>query len=134
MDVNFVLTDLRVRIFSAPKLASLQRRVKVGSRVSWSFAERVLGPGRSDEWKGLVQILEREGFPKVEPRFGGRYWRAVEVYLQAKHNLISIAPGRFGKQDGGETCPQPAKKKSAPGLKWRAATVHVLPIGARDPT
>lgn len=75
------------------------------------IARRVLGPNRTDEWKGLVQILEREGFPKIEPRFGARYWPACKAWFKAKHRLLNMQPGQFGKEDGPETSPIPKKNR-----------------------
>jgi len=93
------------------------------------IARRVLGPGHVSEWKGLVVILEREGFPQVNTRFGGRYWPACERWFQAAHGLTNMMPGRLGREDGVETCPEPKTRRLA-SSGARAATVHKLPIGS----
>lgn len=96
------------------------------------IARKVLGPGRFEEWKGLVQILEREGFPQIEPRYGGRYWPKCELWFQVSNRMISIAPSRFGKEDGVELCPEPRKRPVSSGAS--AATVHRLHTGSREKT
>ena len=93
-------------------------------------AREVLGPGRLDEWKGLVVVLEREGFPPVDPQFGGRYWPACEHWFRVRNRLVTMPPGQFGPQDGEETCPAPKKRRDSFGAN--AATVHRLPTGPRD--
>ena len=96
------------------------------------IAREVLGPGRLDEWKGLVQVLEREGFPPIQPRYGGRYWEACLEWFRIRNGLSSIAPGRFGPEDGEETCPTPKKRRDSSGEN--VATVHRLHTGSREPT
>lgn len=91
------------------------------------IARKVLGPGRCAEWNGLVIQLERDGFPAVDPQFGGRYWPKCELWFQVRNRVISIAPGRLGPEDGGETCPPPRKRQGSDGAP--AATVHRLPTG-----
>jgi hypothetical protein len=78
------------------------------------IAREVLGPNRLDEWKALAQGLEREGLPEIDPRFGGRYWPAVELWFRVRHGIATVEPGKLGKQDGGETCPEPKKGKQSP--------------------
>ena len=75
------------------------------------IARKVLGPGRLDEWKGIVQVLERSGFPKVDPLFGGRYWKLCEQWFDVWNRLIKPGPEAFYKRDGGETIPQPRKPR-----------------------
>jgi hypothetical protein len=91
------------------------------------IAREVLGPGRLDEWKGLVQVLEREGFPPIQPRYGGRYWEACLQWFRIKNGLSNFE-GAFGIEDGGETCPKP-KRKRQDSHGGSAATVHRLPTG-----
>lgn len=45
----------------------------------------ILGPDRAKYWRGLAIVLERDGFPKVDPEFGGRYWPAVCSFLDERH-------------------------------------------------
>jgi hypothetical protein len=96
------------------------------------IARKVLGPNRLDEWKALAIILERKGLPAIDDQFGGRYWPAVELWFQAHNRLVSIAPGRFGKQDGGETCPEPKRPPASSG--GRGGTVHEPHTGSREKT
>src|SRR5690242_6505458 len=86
------------------------------------IADAVLGPGRRDEWKGIVQMLEREGFPPIQPRFGGRYWPACDYWFRVKNGLSNVEAVGFA-EDGGETCPEP-KRKRQDLSSGPAATVH----------
>jgi hypothetical protein len=65
------------------------------------IAERVLGVGKFEKWQGIAPELERDGFPKVEALFGGRYWPSCEAWFQVKHRLLNLPAGRLGKEDGG---------------------------------
>ncbi len=94
------------------------------------IAQKVLGPGRLDDWKALVVILESEGFPRVEQLFRARYWPACEMWFQAKHRLVRLAPGQLGKEDGVETAPEPKKRRLASDGHL-AATVHKLTAATR---
>src|SRR5262249_37784731 len=93
-----------------------------------AIADAVLGPGRRDEWTGLVQVLEGEGFPPIQPRFGGRHWESCLHWFRIKNGLSNVEAVGFA-EDGGETCPEPKKRRQdlsgAP-----VATVHKLPTGS----
>lgn len=66
------------------------------------IARAVLGPDRARDWCGLAQLLERHGFPRVDPQFGGRYWPAVRAYLDRRHGLRdSVVPSK--SDDGANT-------------------------------
>lgn len=54
------------------------------------IARAVLGTERSKAWNGLATVLERHGFPKIDPQFGGRYWPAVKAYLDRRHGLNGL--------------------------------------------
>lgn len=43
-------------------------------------------------WRGKVVILERDGFPRVDPIMEGRYWPAVVAYWNRRYGLGSISP------------------------------------------
>lgn len=51
------------------------------------IARAVVGPERAKAWDGIATVLERRGFPKKDPTFGGRYWPAVKAYLDRRHGL-----------------------------------------------
>ncbi|MFG1374173.1 hypothetical protein V5F32_18495 [Xanthobacter oligotrophicus] len=63
------------------------------------IARAVLGPKRTDEWKAISVILEREGLPLRDPLMGGRYWPGVQAWF-AKRPAPAVliisptAPGR----------------------------------------
>lgn len=96
------------------------------------IAREVLGPGRLAEWKGLAVVLEREGFPPIQPRFGGRYWEACVQWFRAKNGLGSIETVGFA-EDGVETCPEPKRKRRQDSSGGHVATVHKLPTGSQHP-
>lgn len=53
------------------------------------ISRAVLGPGRLNEWKCLAPSLERQGMPRVDPVFGGRYWPAVRAWLDRRAGIGS---------------------------------------------
>lgn len=84
-------------------------------------AKRVLGSGRINEWKGIAIILERQGFPQIEPLFGGRYWPACEMWFRGKHKIGSLQG--FQKPDGVESCPPRRNPQGSLGENDTAAQV-----------
>lgn len=96
------------------------------------IAREVLGPGRLDEWRGLVVVLEREGFPPIRPRYGGRFWEACVEWFRSENGLSTMAAGGFGTEDGIETCPTPRKKRRDSSGE-NVATVHKLHTGSQLP-
>jgi biotin operon repressor len=50
------------------------------------LARRLLGE-RAAVWAGVVQVLERDGFPKQDPLMGGRYYPAVLAFLDRRAGL-----------------------------------------------
>lgn len=51
------------------------------------IARRVLGEGKVKQWASLVPTLEREGLPRVDPLFGGRFWPAVRAFFERRHGV-----------------------------------------------
>lgn len=47
----------------------------------------ILGVERAKYWRGLAIVLERDGFPRIDPEFGGRYWPAVRAFLDERHHV-----------------------------------------------
>lgn len=92
------------------------------------IAREILGTKRAHEWRALADILERDGFPKVDPIFGGRYMPAVRAWLDAYNRIGNIAPVRRGR----ETWQDKPKPQGSSGERAKAANVY--PIGSRDPT
>lgn len=78
----------------------------------------VLGPKRTAEWRGIVAVLERSGFPKIDPTFGGRYWRACERWFDRRHGL---------RNDGADA----AIDGSEQWESWEAAAKHQAYSGAK---
>lgn len=64
------------------------------------IARAVLGADRARDWNGLAKLLERHGFPRIDPQFGGRYWPAVCAYLDRRHGVRDLAVP--SKADDGE--------------------------------
>ncbi|HZH50297.1 MAG TPA: hypothetical protein VEZ16_00295 [Microvirga sp.] len=64
------------------------------------IAQAVLPPGNVKSWDGIAAVLEKRGFPKVDPLFGGRYWPAVKAFLDRRHGLADATPAK--EPDGEE--------------------------------
>jgi hypothetical protein len=47
----------------------------------------LLGVRRAGEWKDIVLIYERRGFPKVDPVMGGRYVPAVRAFFDREYGI-----------------------------------------------
>lgn len=58
------------------------------------IARLVCPKKRVAEWRGLAVVLERDGFPPVDPQFGGRYWPAVKAFLDARNRVEDHALDR----------------------------------------
>lgn len=56
----------------------------------------VLGPNRTNEWKALAQVLERDGLPRIDPVIGRRYFPAVKQYFD-RRNRVSIGAPNSGE-------------------------------------
>jgi hypothetical protein len=57
----------------------------------------LLGAARAREWKNIVPIYERRGFPKVDPVMGGRYVPAVRAFFDREYG---IGGAKFSAPDG----------------------------------
>jgi hypothetical protein len=63
----------------------------------------LLGAARAREWIGIVSLLEAQGFPKIDPIFGGRYTPAIRKYLDVRAGVENaIIPVREGREDFSE--------------------------------
>lgn len=51
------------------------------------IAIAVMGRGRYTEWRGIVQLLERRGFPKIDGLMGGRYTPAVRAFFDREYRV-----------------------------------------------
>jgi hypothetical protein len=51
-------------------------------------------------WNGIAAVPEKRGFPQIGPLFGGRYWPAVNAFLDRRHGVCSRSPR---EPDGEET-------------------------------
>src|SRR5690242_6793347 len=54
------------------------------------IARAVVGPSRACIWPGVAVVLERQGLPRVDPQFGGRYWPAVRDFLDRRHHVSGV--------------------------------------------
>ena len=50
-------------------------------------------------WASKALILEREGFPRIDPLMGGRYWPACTAWWNRRYGLATIDAFQ---PDGGE--------------------------------
>ncbi len=55
------------------------------------IARAVMPPSNVKSWDGIAAVLERRGFPPIDPLFGGRYWPAVRAFLDRRHGLLENA-------------------------------------------
>lgn len=46
----------------------------------------VLGT-RAPNWPGVASVWEKIGLPRIDPLTGGRYWPAVQLFLDRRYNL-----------------------------------------------
>ena len=53
-------------------------------------------------WAGISIVLEREGLPRVDPLFGGRYWPAVQSFFHRRAGLHSLPIAGPSVPDGKE--------------------------------
>ena len=44
----------------------------------------------SKAWSGKAIVLERDGFPRIDPVMGGRYWPAVEAWWNRRYGLSIV--------------------------------------------
>lgn len=51
------------------------------------IAAAVLPEKNMKSWSGIAAALEKDGFPMVDPLFGGRYWPAVKAFLDRRAGL-----------------------------------------------
>ena len=51
------------------------------------LARCILGK-KEKQWSSIVPTLEKEGLPRVDPLFGGRFWPAVRAFLDRRHGLL----------------------------------------------
>lgn len=42
------------------------------------------------EWQSKARVLEREGFPQIDPLMGGRYWPAIIAWWNRRYGLTNI--------------------------------------------
>lgn len=64
------------------------------------IARAVLGTGRVSDWKSIAPSLERQGLPRIDPVFGGRYWPAVKAWMDRRAGLTTMTvPARAREGD-----------------------------------
>jgi hypothetical protein len=70
------------------------------------LGEAVLGAERKGEFKACATLLERQGMPKINPFWGGRYVPAVKAFLDMDNGLSTLVPQ---KPDGAEGIWKPGR-------------------------
>jgi hypothetical protein len=43
-----------------------------------------------NDWRAKAAVLERDGFPRVDPLMGGRYWPAVLAWWNRRYGVSTI--------------------------------------------
>lgn len=76
-----------------------------------ALSNALMGPGKTAEWRQIVPLLERRGFPTIDGLMGGRYTRAVKAFFDREYGVHGAgqvsaphAPAELGswkKQKGG---------------------------------
>jgi hypothetical protein len=69
----------------------------------------LLGVRRGAEWRNIVPIYERRGFPKVDPVMGGRYVPAVRAFFDQEYG---IGGAKLSAPDGIERPWKEAKRRA----------------------
>lgn len=66
-----------------------------------AISAAVMGPGKTVEWRQIVPLLERRGFPTVDHMLGGRYVPAVKAFFDREYRINSDrpAPSRSGPEN-----------------------------------
>jgi hypothetical protein len=80
---------MKSRRVSATDLGLFPNEAEVARRLSQNPAS----------WAGKALILEREGFPRIHPLMGGRYWPACIAWWNRHYGLANI---EAFQPDGGE--------------------------------
>lgn len=63
---------------------------------------RLVLDSRADQWPSVAKQLEKRGFPKVHPFYGGRYWPHVLAFIEADMTSAG-APSLVPDQDANIT-------------------------------
>ena len=43
-------------------------------------------------WPAIALVLERQGFPRIDPLMGGRFWPAVRMWFFRRYGLSTLPP------------------------------------------
>lgn len=57
-----------------------------------SLSDAVMGPGRYTQWRAVVPLLERRGFPAIDALMGGRYVPAVKAFFDREYRVGMDGP------------------------------------------
>lgn len=80
------------------------------------LARVVLGP-RAAIWPGVAGVWEKAGLPRIDPLTGGRYWPAVQAFLDRRYSL-DVPGSAVAAADGVENPNYDQHWKK----RWRKAT------------
>src|SRR5580704_13380674 len=69
-----------------------------------------------DRFRSALRVLDREGFPKANPLFKGRYWPAVVAWLD-EHNGVGNDGPIGAAEDGPENFDAPAQRPARPEVE-----------------
>jgi hypothetical protein len=86
-----------------------------------AIGEAVLGTERKREFAAMAQLQERDGMPKINPVWGGRYVPAVKAFLDKQYGLSTAVPlapngveGNFHGSQRKKSRPEVAKQTNRP--------------------
>ncbi|QIB35801.1 hypothetical protein [Ancylobacter pratisalsi] len=54
------------------------------------IARELFGAERINGWPAIVKSLELQGFPRIDPVFGRRYWPAVRQWLDHRYGVGTL--------------------------------------------
>jgi hypothetical protein len=77
-----------------------------------------------DRFRAVVREAELRSFPKISASWGGRYWPAVKVWLDAENGIGANDHAVTDAQDGPETFH--ASTRQGPGSQTRPPQSAVL--------
>jgi hypothetical protein len=52
------------------------------------IATALMGPGRVTEFRQIVPLLERRGFPTIDGSMGGRYTPAIRAFFDREYGIL----------------------------------------------
>jgi hypothetical protein len=100
----------------SPRFQNLDQLPMFASEEALSNA--LMGPGKTAEWRQIVPLLERRGFPTIDGLLGGRYTRAVKAFFDREygvHGAVQVSAPHMPAQLGSSWKKKGARQPRSPG-------------------